>query len=195
MNPGPDVNNTKILENMNKIQVKEMKEKMVDENGRVVMKDGKPVMITIGTLYVESTAGRIQEILDEHGDAFVASLLDQQILHHQASAAFKSKAGKTDEGKAGLAKLKSLPHSANQLYKSTKVEAGKEGFDVTAIPDGVEVVMVNWGFKPGTSQAAVAKEDAILKNVEMQLDLLRARGDEITDELRANVDKFVRSRM
>lgn len=179
---------------MNKIQVKEMKEKMVDENGKVVMKDGKPVMITIGTLYVESTAGRIQEILDEHGDAFVASLLDQQILHHQASAAFKSKAGKTDEGKAGLDKLKKTPHSANQLYKSTKVEAEKEGFDVTVIPDGAEVVMVNWSFQPGTSQAAVAKEDAIKKAVAMQLELLSGV-QEITDEVKAKVEAFVRSRM
>lgn len=192
--PGPDVNNTKILENMNKIQVKEMKEKMVDENGKVVMKDGKPVMITIGTLYVESTTGRIQEILDEHGDAFVASLLDQQILHHQASAAFKSKAGKTDEGKAGLDKLKKTPHSANQLYKSTKVEAEKEGFEVSALPDDAEVVMINWSFQPGTSQAAVAKEDAIKKAVAMQLELLSGV-QEITDEVKAKVEAFVRSRM
>jgi hypothetical protein len=193
MNPGPDVNNTKILENMNKIQVKEMKEKMVDENGRVVMKDGKPVMITIGTLYVESTAGRIQEILDEHGDAFVASLLDQQILHHQASAAFKSKASKTDS-KVGLEKLKSMPHSANQLYKSSKVEAEKEGFDVSAVPDSAEVVMVNWSFQPGTSQAAVAKEAAIEKAVAMQLELLSGV-QEITEEVKAKVEAFVRSRM
>lgn len=166
----------------------------MDENGKVVLKDGKPVMITIGTLYVESTVGRVQEILDEHGDAFVASLLDQQILHHQASAAFKAKASKTDS-KVGLEKLKTMPHSANQLYKSTKVEAEKEGFDVNGLPDDAEVVMVNWGFKPGVSQAAVAKEEAIVKAVAMQIELLASTGNEITSEVRAKVEAFVRSRM
>src|SRR5690606_9767357 len=105
MIPGLVLTNTERLDIMNKIQVKEMKEKRVDENGKVVMENGKPVMDVIGTLYVESTAGRVAEILEEHGDAFVASLLDQQILHHQASAAFKAKANKTDS-KVGLEKLK-----------------------------------------------------------------------------------------
>jgi hypothetical protein len=170
---------------MNKLQIKAMTEK----TGKLI--DGKPEMRQIGTLYMESTAGRVQELLDEHGDAFLADLLDNQILHHQGSAAFKAKGTKNDP-KEGLDRLPRFPEATRQLYRSTKAEAEKEGFDVSGLPDDAEVVMVNWSFQPGTSQAAIAKETAIQKAIELQLELL---GGEVSPELRAKVEQLVRSRM
>lgn len=155
---------------------------------------GRAVRVKVGDLYMESCQGRLDEIINDYGREFVEKCVDQQLLYHSGAAAFKAKGTKTDPT-TGLARLKKFPDQANVLYRSTVEEAEKEGFDVTGIAKDATVVMVNWGFKPGTSAAAVAKETAITKAIEMQLELLSSTGTEITEELREKVAAFVRSKM
>jgi hypothetical protein len=171
---------------MNKIQTME-----VMENTGAKDANGKAVRVKVGDLYMESCQGRLDEIIMEHGREFVEKCVDQQLLYHNGAAAFKAKGSKSDPT-TGLDRLKRFPEAANVLYRSTVAEAEKEGFDVTSIPEGATIVMINWGFKPGTSQAALAKETAIQKAIALQLELL---GGEVSDELRAKVETLVRSRM
>lgn len=166
----------------------------VMENTGAKDENGKAIRVKVGDLYMESCAGRLDEIIEEHGREFVEKCVDQQLLYHNGAAAFKAKGSRTDP-KKGLERLKKFPDAANVLYRSTVEEAAKEGFETTSIPAGSTIVMVNWGFKPGTSAAALAKEAAITKAIEMQLELLGSTGQEITDELKEKVAAFVRSKM
>lgn len=172
-----------------KIQIKEMFETVgKDENGKAIRQK-------IGTLFCESVKGRLQSVIDAHGVEFLEDLIDNQVLHHPASATFKAKAGKTDSS-AGLDKLGWEPKASRQLYRrpwnsvQTDTELPK-GFD----PDEVDVVCVNWAFKPGSS--AAAEKAAELKarfedGVTAQLGLFEASGIAVTDEMRAKVEALVR---
>jgi hypothetical protein len=175
-----------------KLQIKEMFENAGKDA------DGNTIKRAIGTLYCESVEGRVGELLEEHGEAFIAALVDCQVLHHPASAAFKSKGGKNDNI-TGLDRLPKYAKESQQLYVHTKEEAAKLGFDVTEVPDGERVVLVNWDFKPGQSAAAVKaaeaareKEATIQRLIAGQLDLLTATGQEVTEELREKVAELVR---
>lgn len=133
--------------------------KMTEKTGRIV--NGKPETAEIGTLYVESCKGRILEIIEEHGSEFIEELVDNQILHHQASAAFKAKASKNDAS-VGLERLKWEASDSRQLFRQPYAKAagelGIEG-DEPEGADEIDVVRVNWAFKPGQSAAAVKKAE------------------------------------
>ena len=174
-----------------KILIKEMYETVgKDENGKAIREK-------IGTMYVESCRGRLNDILDLYGPEFVENLIDDQVLHHPASAAFKAKGKRGDA--EGLDKLDYAAKPSRQLYRTpmnkiyNKIEL-EPGQALPADMDEHDVVMVNWAFKPGVSVAAAAKEAAIQKNVETQIELLVMDGREITPELRAKVEAFVRSK-
>lgn len=217
-----------------KIQVKEMFE--------TVGKDaqGKSVREKIGVMYCESIEGRVAELLQSFGEAAIAGFVDDQVLHHPASAAFKSK-GKKGEAE-GLDRLPYEPQDGRQLYRTplshmvkrdeliatfekkiedrlalegdaeeiAKVVANArrriayfQSLPKVERPAGMtdeqleetDVVRVNWAFRPGQSASALAKEAAIVKAIDTQLELLAMDGREITDELREKVSAFVRSKM
>lgn len=172
--------------NVVKLQVKTMREKTGRKNP-----DGSAELRTIGTLLGESVEGRIEQILASGGRAFLESLVDNQLLHHQFSSAFKAKAGKEDDTE-GLERLHMAESSTRQLRRE-KFDASRhilpEGFDASDF-EGTWVVRANWSFTPGQSADALREieaakerkaryESGLIAQLAMLKDMLGV--DELTD--------------